>query len=425
MADFSVTIVDPSSGRTETLPLDPATPVREVVSFAQAIFDLDNATDNLQLLQNGKALDPSSTLQSSGVSNGDMLAVQAPPVARSRAPAPTGGGGLDFSNLLAQAPPASVAASTASSTATLTPRYYPGMSLDEAMHHNPHPRTFVSLLQSKEHLFKELRYHNPSLASMLEGKPLDRAVEIWKGEIVKGGIASAMKRTSEFHQREEMTKRLQTNPNDAEAREYFAGIERKKNVEEQYVHMMNEHPESMGRVLMLYIDAKINGHPIQAFCDSGAQMTIMSKKVAKECGVEGLIDTRFSGIAAGVGTGKILGRIHIVQLQIGNSYFPCSVSVMDDPVPGAKEMPFLLGLDMMKRHLCLLDLQSGKLKFPMAGIEAPFLHEKDLNQDQGGTQGFDAEKANLEVQEALMQQFEGNGEGKDDDADDKDAKMKE
>jgi DNA damage-inducible protein 1 len=151
-------------------------------------------------------------------------------------------------------------------------------------------------------------------------------------------------------------------------------------------------------------------------------MTIMSKKVAQECGVDGLIDTRFSGIAAGVGTGKILGRIHIVQLQIGNSYFPCSVSVMDDPAPGAKEMPFLLGLDMMKRHLCLLDLQSGKLKFPIAGIEAPFLHEKDLNQDQGGTQGFDAEKSNLEVQEAaLMQQKEGDA-----DADTaKDATMKE
>lgn len=204
-----------------------------------------------------------------------------------------------------------------------------------------------------------------------------------------------------------------------QAKEYFAEIERKEKVHEQYMQMVQEYPESMGRVLMLYIEAKVNGHSVQAFVDSGAQSTIMSKKVAKMCGLLGLLDTRFAGIATGVGTGKILGRIHIVQLQLGDYHFPCTITVMDDPKPDANgnspsDMPFLLGLDMLKRHTCSIDLERQVLKFRLAPgqyMETPFLHEKDLDASQGGTKGFDAAKANEELEE-LQRRYEEEGEGK-------------
>jgi DNA damage-inducible protein 1 len=227
---------------------------------------------------------------------------------------------------------------------------------------------------------------------------------------LQGGIENAMRLSNKYHEENVMQERLTKNPNDEEAKKYFAKKDKQKLIDEQYHHVMEEYPESFGRVLMLYVAAKINGHDIQAFCDSGAQSTIMSKRLAVECGLGDLIDERMSGTAVGVGTGKILGRIHIVQLQLGDYYFPCSVTVMDDPPPGASEMPFLLGLDMMKRHTASIDLAEHCLKFRIAPgkyMEAPFLHEKDLDKEQGGTKGFDAQKANAELLK-LMEDEDGD-----------------
>lgn len=69
-------------------------------------------------------------------------------------------------------------------------------------------------------------------------------------------------------------------------------------------------PEVFGHINMLYINASVNKVPIQAFVDSGAQSTIMSQSLAERCGLMRLVDKRAAGMAVGVGSCKILGKIH-------------------------------------------------------------------------------------------------------------------
>jgi len=83
----------------------------------------------------------------------------------------------------------------------------------------------------------------------------------------------------------------------------------------------------------------------------------MSTECAERCKIMRLVDTRFSGIAKGVGTQKILGRIHMVQVQIAHDFFVSSFSILED-----QKMDMLLGLDMLKRH---------QVKYPQQFITLP------------------------------------------------------
>ena len=88
-----------------------------------------------------------------------------------------------------------------------------------------------------------------------------------------------------------------------------------------------------------------------------------------------LVDRRFEGQAVGVGSAKIVGKVHLAELRIGGVYLNCSFTVLEED-----NMEFLLGLDMLKRHQCIIDLKNNKLQLegPAGPVRVPFLSESDV-----------------------------------------------
>ncbi|THU89865.1 snare binding protein, partial [Dendrothele bispora CBS 962.96] len=166
---------------------------------------------------------------------------------------------------------------------------------------------------------------------------------------------------------------LNADPYDIEAQRRIEEAIREKAVMENLQHAFEYSPEFFAKVQMLYVDVEINGHPVKAFVDTGAQQTTMSPDCAESCNIMRLLDRRFGGIARGVGTAAILGKIHSCQLKVADLFLPCSINIIED-----RSVDFILGLDMLKAHQACLDLKKGVLR--IQNREIPFLSEHELPQ---------------------------------------------
>ncbi|CEM05529.1 unnamed protein product [Vitrella brassicaformis CCMP3155] len=144
-----------------------------------------------------------------------------------------------------------------------------------------------------------------------------------------------------------------------------------RNIDRNYEMAMELTPEAFARVVMLYINVKVNGAEMSAFVDTGAQMTILSERAARKAGLDELIDRRFQGVAIGVGSAPIVGRIHLAELEVGGITLLCSFTVMRDA-----EIDLIFGLDMLLKHECSLDFKNHVMC--VANTVVPFLTESEL-----------------------------------------------
>lgn len=207
-----------------------------------------------------------------------------------------------------------------------------------------------------------LQQNNPALAEAVLSGSLDNFADVLRRQF------------AEKQQKEQQKLKLMTaSPFDSEAQRLIAEEIRRKNIEANMEAAIEYNPETFGTVIMLYINCKVNGHPVKAFIDSGAQATIMSSAAAERCNIMRLVDNRWAGIAKGVGIQRIIGRIHMVQIQIENDYLTSSFSVLEQ-----QPMDMLLGLDMLKRHQCCIDLKNNMLLIGTTGTTTPFLTESEL-----------------------------------------------
>ncbi|XP_038128891.1 protein DDI1 homolog 2 isoform X1 [Cyprinodon tularosa] len=259
------------------------------------------------------------------------------------------------------------------------------------------PALLQQMLLSNPHELSLLKERNPPLAEALLSGDLERFTKV------------LLEQQQDRAKREQERIRLLTaDPFDLEAQAKIEEDIRQHNVEENMTIAMEEAPESFGQVVMLYINCKVNGHPVKAFVDSGAQMTIMSQACAERCNIMRLVDRRWAGIAKGVGTQKIIGRVHLAQVQIEGDFLPCSFSILED-----QPMDMLLGLDMLKRHQCSIDLKKSVLVIGTTGTETRFLSEAELPEcarlaygAEGREEARPEEIADRELAEALQRSIQ-------------------
>ena len=129
-------------------------------------------------------------------------------------------------------------------------------------------------------------------------------------------------------------------------------------IDENYQLALDIIPESFIPVKMLYIKGKINKKEINIFIDTGAQVSVMSLSMARELGVDFLIDHFCEGKLVGVGSKDMSGKIHYLDIQIDNFNLPCGFTIIDND-----DINIMLGLNSMLSMGCILDLKNKKMIF--------------------------------------------------------------
>ena len=147
-------------------------------------------------------------------------------------------------------------------------------------------------------------------------------------EIVRKQVNDAEKKQKDEEM--EYIRLMNSNPNDPDVQRKIAKIIQKKNIDENLRQAEEYMPETLFPVHMLFINLEINKKKVVALVDTGAQSTIMSQDLCEKCDLFNLCDTRYSGIAQGVGTSKIIGVVHAAQMKIQNKVLMAKITVIEN-----------------------------------------------------------------------------------------------
>lgn len=341
---ITLNIFNPQAGDQDTLLNLEIFPDMTLETLRESVrADTNIPTSSLHIYHNGRLLtDETKTMEQLQVPDGGMLAVH---VRHLR------------SDARVADPPTSTSMASQAQPTPQRSRLQTGGGTDSEL---------IRLqILGNPHLREQLQRQHPELAAAVD-EPA-RFSQILQ--------SSQDRERSEREERQREIERLNQDPFNVENQRRIEDMIRQERVMENLQSAMEHNPEVFGRVHLLYIDVEVSGHKVKALVDSGAQATIMSPACAEACGIMRLIDTRFAGVARGVGTAKILGRVHSAQIKVGNLFFPCSFTVME-----GKTTHLLLGLDMLKRYQATIDLSRDMLI--IQGEEVPFLGEADIPKDE-------------------------------------------
>jgi DNA damage-inducible protein 1 len=399
--------------------------VGEPVEDIQAILQVETGIPIAQqlLFHDGRVLEPSRSVEQSGIKDGDLLFIrqrQASVQQQQRQPRQTPTASttsttinpLDLAQQLqarmnrnqsspsasqtpSQMNPNSQRQSTTTTTATATATANENLNLTlqqrlaesmRAAFQSPSVATSARAAAAgppdATAVRDEILANDQLLSQVLERNP-QLANAVLNGDLAE--IERVVKAQWEARKAyEERVARIEADPMSKEAQEAIAADINAKNVQDNMELAMEHNPESFGRVVMLYINCQVNGINVKAFVDSGAQMTIMSESCAQRCNVTHLIDRRWSGMASGIGSAKIIGRIHVAPMRIGQSFFSSSFTVLEN-----QSIELLIGLDMLRKHKCLIDLSPAGNCLRIGDERAPFLAEKDVPTDLQPTPATD------------------------------------
>jgi len=232
---------------------------------------------------------------------------------------------------------------------------------------NSTPAQWLQITASHPNILAQLKSRDPEMGQVME----TRNEEALRMFLMK----RAMNYSKQKYEQDRELEALHADPENEENQAKIAKLIHDEEIERARLMAMEENPEAFTSVYMLYVPVEVNDVPLRAFVDSGAQMTIMSKACAERSGIMRFLDTRYAGRAVGVGSGTILGRVHMCQMKLGDSFFTISLSILE-----SSSIDVLFGLDTLKRYRCCIDLHLNCLTM-MDGVKKeciPFLSEGEI-----------------------------------------------